>query len=33
VYRLVFAYHFSCKKCHQEYEAGPVACEDCHTKI
>lgn len=32
VYRLVFAYHFNCKKCHQENDSGPTACEDCHTK-
>jgi hypothetical protein len=32
VHRLVFAYHFNCKKCHIENEAGPVECKECHTK-
>ncbi len=31
--RLVFAYHFKCKKCHRETGSGPVECKDCHSKI
>lgn len=31
--RLVFAYHFNCKKCHRNIESGPIECKDCHTKI
>ncbi len=31
--RLVFAYHFKCKKCHLEAESGPIECKDCHSKI
>jgi len=30
--RLVFAYHFKCKKCHKENESGPVKCKECHSK-
>lgn len=33
VHRLVFAYHFNCKKCHKEAESGPIECKECHTKI
>lgn len=32
VHRLVFAYHFNCKKCHKEIESGPIECKECHTK-
>ena len=32
VHRLAPAYHFNCKKCHKENNAGPVKCEECHTK-
>ncbi len=32
VHRLVFAYHFKCKRCHKENESGPVKCKECHTK-
>lgn len=32
VHRLVFAYHFNCKKCHRENESGPRECAECHTK-
>ncbi len=31
VHRLVFAYHFKCKKCHKENDSGPVKCKECHT--
>lgn len=24
--------HASCKNCHEEYEAGPVDCAECHLK-
>jgi hypothetical protein len=30
--RLVFAFHFNCKKCHTENESGPRECQACHTK-
>lgn len=33
VHRLVFAFHFNCKKCHKENESGPIECQACHTKI
>ena len=32
VHRLVFAFHFNCKKCHKENESGPRECAECHTK-
>ena len=32
VHRLVFAFHFNCKNCHQENESGPRECKECHTK-
>ena len=32
VHRLVFAFHFNCKKCHKENESGPRECKECHTK-
>jgi len=32
VHRLVFAYHFNCKKCHKANESGPRECKECHTK-
>lgn len=32
VHRLVFAFHFNCKKCHKENESGPIECKECHTK-
>ncbi len=32
VHRLVFAFHFNCKKCHKENESGPIECQECHTK-
>jgi hypothetical protein len=30
--RLVFAFHFNCRKCHKENESGPIECQECHTK-
>ena len=33
VHRLVFAFHFNCKKCHKENESHPRECTECHTKI
>lgn len=32
VHRLVFAFHFNCKTCHNENEGGPKECKECHTK-
>jgi hypothetical protein len=32
VHRLVFAYHFNCKTCHKQNEAGPMECKECHAK-
>ena len=32
VHRLVFAFHFNCKRCHKENESGPIECQECHTK-
>ena len=32
VHRLVFAFHFNCKRCHKENESGPMECGECHTK-
>jgi hypothetical protein len=32
VHRLVFAFHFNCKKCHKDNEAGPIECKECHKK-
>ena len=33
VYRLMFAYHLNCKRCHREAESGPIKCSECHKKI
>jgi hypothetical protein len=30
--RLLFAYHFECRKCHKENDSGPIECKECHTK-
>ncbi len=29
---LMKAYHLRCKGCHQEKEAGPIMCGECHKK-
>ncbi|BBO83625.1 acidic tetraheme cytochrome c3 TmcA [Desulfosarcina ovata] len=29
---LMQAFHANCKGCHQEQEAGPILCGECHVK-
>ena len=30
---LVRRYHLNCKGCHQDQEAGPATCGECHAKV